>query len=38
VAKNAQRKTRYSNQKVAEYLSFQYRTIQQTLEWAKMGR
>jgi nucleoside-diphosphate-sugar epimerase len=38
VAKNAQRKTRYSNQKVAEYLGFEYRTIQETLEWAKTDR
>ena len=38
VAKNAQRKTLYSNQKVAEYLGFEYRTIQETLEWAKTGR
>lgn len=38
VAKNAQRKTRYSNQKVEEYLGFEYRTIQETLEWAKTGR
>jgi nucleoside-diphosphate-sugar epimerase len=38
VAKNAQRKTRYGNQKVEEYLGFEYRTIQETLEWAKTGR
>jgi nucleoside-diphosphate-sugar epimerase len=38
VAKNAQRKTRYSSQKVAEYLDFQYRTLQDTLEWAKTDR
>jgi len=38
VAKNAQRKTRYSNQKVEEYLSYRYREIEETLEWAKRVR
>jgi hypothetical protein len=38
VAKNAQRKTQFSNQKVQRYLSFRYRELQDTLEWAKTGR
>ena len=35
VARNAQRKTRYSNQKVERYLQFRYRELQDTLSWAK---
>jgi nucleoside-diphosphate-sugar epimerase len=35
VARNAQRKTRYSNQKVERYLQFRYRELQETLNWAK---
>jgi nucleoside-diphosphate-sugar epimerase len=35
VARNAQRKTRYSNQKVERYLQFRYRELQDTLGWAK---
>lgn len=35
VARNAQRKTRYSNQKVERYLQFRYRELQDTLNWAK---
>ena len=35
VARNAQRKTRYSNQKVERYLQFRYRELQDTLTWAK---
>ena len=38
VAKNAQRKTQFSNQKVQRYLNFHYRELQDTLEWAKTGR
>lgn len=38
VAKNAQRKTQFSNQKVQRYLNFQYRELQDTLEWAKTNR
>ena len=38
VAKNAQRKTQFSNQKVQRYLNFQYRELRDTLEWAKIGR
>lgn len=35
VARNAQRKTQYSNQKVERYLQFRYRELQDTLNWAK---
>jgi nucleoside-diphosphate-sugar epimerase len=35
VARNAQRKTRYSNQKVERYLQYRYRELQDTLNWAK---
>lgn len=35
VARNAQRKTRYNNQKVERYLQFRYRELQDTLSWAK---
>lgn len=35
VARNAQRKTHYRNQKVERYLKFRYRTLQETLNWAK---
>jgi nucleoside-diphosphate-sugar epimerase len=38
VAKNAQRKTQFSNQKVQRYLNFRYRDLQDTLEWAKTAR
>jgi len=38
VAKNAQRNTHFSNQKVARYLDFHYRELQDTLEWAKTDR
>jgi nucleoside-diphosphate-sugar epimerase len=38
VAKNAQRKTHFSNQKVNRFLNFHYRDLQDTLEWAKTGR
>ncbi len=38
VAKNAQRKTQFSNQKVRRFLNFRYRELQDTLEWAKAGR
>jgi nucleoside-diphosphate-sugar epimerase len=38
VAKNAQRNTHFSNQKVARYLDFHYRELQDTLEWAKTNR
>jgi len=38
VAKNAQRKTHFSNQKVKRYLNFHYRDLQDTLEWAKTDR
>jgi len=35
VARNAQRKTSYSNQKVERYIQFRYRELQDTLNWAK---
>ena len=35
VARNAQRKTHYSNQKVQRYLQFRFRDLQETLNWAK---
>ncbi|MEY3644777.1 MAG: hypothetical protein RLZZ207_1472 [Bacteroidota bacterium] len=38
VAKNAQRKTQFSNQKVQRYLNFRYRDLKDTLEWAKTAR
>ncbi|MDA0314042.1 MAG: NAD-dependent epimerase/dehydratase family protein [Bacteroidetes bacterium] len=38
VAKIAQCKTHFSNQKVERYLNFHYRELRDTLEWAKMGR
>lgn len=37
VARNAQRKTRYSNKKVEHYLQFRYRELQDTLNWANTG-
>ena len=34
MARNAQQKTRYRNQKVEAYLQFRYRDLQETLSWA----